>query len=91
MVLTFMKNSFLRAPVAARAALPAALFGLAGVWAAAPAAANPEAATPGALSPVVVTATRFPEVLNTLPLGVSVITADQIRACLLYTSPSPRD
>jgi len=75
-----MKNSFLRAPVAARAALPAALFGLAGVWAAAPAAASPEAATPGALSPVVVTATRFPEVLDTLPLGVSVITADQIRA-----------
>jgi len=75
-----MKNSFLRAPVAARAALPAALFGLAGVWAAAPAAASPEAATPGALSPVVVTATRFPEVLSTLPLGVSVITADQIRA-----------
>lgn len=78
-----MKNSFSRAPVAARAALPAALyglFGLAGVWVAAPAAASPEAATPGALSPVVVTATRFPEVLSTLPLGVSVITADQIRA-----------
>jgi iron complex outermembrane recepter protein len=32
------------------------------------------------LEPTMVTATRFPELLATLPLGVSVITADEIRA-----------
>ena len=76
-----MKYSFLRAPVAARAALPAALyglFGLAGVWAAAPAAANPEAATPAALSPVVVTATRTPVPSDQLVAQVVVIERETI-------------
>ena len=73
-----MKNSFLRAPVAARAALPAALFGLAGVWAAAPAAASPEAATPAALSPVVVTATRTPVPSDQLVAQVVVIERETI-------------
>jgi vitamin B12 transporter len=76
-----MKNSFLRAPVAARAALPAALyglFGLAGVGVAAPAAASPEAATPGALSPVVVTATRTPVPSDQLAAQVVVIERETI-------------
>jgi len=76
-----MKNSFLRAPVAARAALPAALFslfGFAGVSAAAPAAASPAAATPGALSPVVVTATRTPVPSDQLVAPVVVIERETI-------------
>jgi len=76
-----MKYSFLRAPVAARAALPAALyglFGLAGVGVAAPAAASPEAATPGALSPVVVTATRTPVPSDQLAAQVVVIERETI-------------
>ncbi|AMO21737.1 TonB-dependent receptor [Ramlibacter tataouinensis] len=40
-----------------------------------PAVAQPSVA----LKPVVVTATRFPELADSLPFGVSVITADEIR------------
>jgi iron complex outermembrane receptor protein len=69
------------------AALPAAILGLAGAlcvpvaWAQTPAAAAAAAAASGstALPELVVTATRFPETLASLPMGVSVITAEQIR------------
>ncbi|QHE76268.1 TonB-dependent receptor [Hydrogenophaga sp. PBL-H3] len=64
-----MKNCILRAPSAALALA---------VLAALPSHAQTVAS--GDLSETVVTATRFAEPLASLPLGVSVISADQIRA-----------
>jgi len=59
-------------PAAPLAALPLAL-----AAACSPFLAFAQAATP--LKPVVVTATRFAEAADTLPLGVSVFTAEEIR------------
>lgn len=67
-----MKNRILRAPLAA---LPLAL--LAGFGAS---VAHAQSAAESPLKETVVTATRFAEPLSSLPMGVSVITADQIRS-----------
>lgn len=77
-VLFIMKNRILRAPLAA---LPLAC--LAGFGASA-AHAQSSFSDP-ALPETVVTATRFNEPLASLPLGVSVITADQIRSAGVST------
>ena len=64
-----MKNCILRAPVAALSLA---------VLASSP--SHAQTAASGNLPETVVTATRFNETLTSLPMGVSVITADQIRA-----------
>ncbi|WP_332749515.1 TonB-dependent receptor [Hydrogenophaga sp.] len=69
-----MKNCILRAPLAA---LPLA------VLAALP--SHAQTAASSELPETVVTATRFNETLTSLPMGVSVITADQIRAAGVTT------
>ncbi len=64
-----MKNRYLRAPLAA---LPLAVL--------AALTSHAQTVAPRDLPETVVTATRFNETLASLPMGVSVITADEIRA-----------
>jgi iron complex outermembrane receptor protein len=64
-----MKNCISRAPVAALSLAILASF-----------PSHAQTAASGNLPETVVTATRFNETLTSLPMGVSVITADQIRA-----------
>jgi len=73
MVLIFMKNGICRARLAALPMAAAVAFSCASSF-----AQNTDNAI--ALQPVVVTATRFPELVASLPFGVSVITAAEIQA-----------
>ena len=73
MVLIFMKNGICRARLAALPLAAAVAFSCASSF-----AQNTDNAI--ALQPVVVTATRFPELVASLPFGVSVITAAEIQA-----------
>lgn len=83
MSLIIMKTGFLSRRHGPRLlAFSGALTGALSIsWAqSAPGAATPAQASPATLPDTVVTATRFPESARNLPMGVDVITAEQIEA-----------